>query len=352
MNAAGVDCPVVTSEAHEWNIIRINGTWYYVDLTWNDLPEKEAAYLGQNVGYQYFNRSAAQYANDTFESVLMHTTEAMWSGRLPELTYDSGADWINPGTVHIPTAGMQQPIITADNEKVTITAPYGGTVYYTTDGTYPAIASAKSTKFTGTFAVKGNTTVNAIVVGNGFYDSTAASAYVTPRYTINFNANGGYIGKKNVKSNSKELLYGEQLGKLPSPKKKGHAFLGWFTKKSGGSKITKTTQVEAGCTYYAHWAKIKAKKTSLSSVKNVAKGTMRVKIKNVKTASGYEVRYSLKSSMASAKRKTTEENSIDIKKLKKGKTYYVQVRMFQKESVSGKKTYGPWSKAKTVKIKK
>ena len=56
--------------------------------------------------------------------------------------------------------------------------------------------------------------------------------------------------------------------------------------------------------------------------------------------------------MSSSKKKLITDTSVDISKLKKGKTYYVQVRMYQKESVSGKKTYGTWSKAKTVKIKK
>lgn len=79
---------------------------------------------------------------------------------------------------------------------------------------------------------------------------------------------------------------------------------------------------------------------------------MTVAIKKVSTASGYQIRYSMKKNMASAKKKLVTDNKCTIKKLKKGKTYYVQVRMYQKESVSGKKTYGPWSKTKTVKIRK
>lgn len=352
MNAAGIDCAVVTSEEHEWNIIRINGTWYYLDITWDDPTESMAAKIGQNVGYQYFNRSAAQYANDIYGDASMHTVESFWNGYLPELIYDSQADWTNPGTVHTPSAALQQPVIMVDNDKVTITAPSGGNIYYTTDGTYPGIAAAKARKFTGTFTVSGITTVNAVAVANGYYDSVQATAYVTPQYTVNFQANGGYIGKKSVKSGSKQVSCGAQLGKLPSPKKKGYAFLGWYTGKSGGSKITGTTRIAANQTYYAHWAKIQVKKASLTSVKNTAKGTIRVKINNIKTASGYEIRYSLKANMASAKRVKISENAADISKLKKGKTYYIQARMFQKESVSGKKSYGAWSKAKKVKVKK
>lgn len=79
---------------------------------------------------------------------------------------------------------------------------------------------------------------------------------------------------------------------------------------------------------------------------------MKITVKNVKTASGYQIRYAANKNMSGAKRKEISETSCTIKKLSKGKTYYVQVRMYQKESVSGKKSYGPWSKAKTVKIKK
>ena len=35
MNGAGIDCGVVTSDDHEWNIIKLNNTWYYVDCTWD-----------------------------------------------------------------------------------------------------------------------------------------------------------------------------------------------------------------------------------------------------------------------------------------------------------------------------
>lgn len=352
MNAAGIDCAVVTSLEHEWNIVRINGTWYYVDLTWNDLGEDKAELYGQVVGYMYFNRSADRFADDTKSNISMHTLEDRWIGYMPILSYDSGATWTDPGTVHIPTVTALQPQITVHNDTVSIAVPLGGNVYYTTDGTNPGIASTKATKYTGAFTVTGNTVINAIAVTNGQYDSTIATAYATPKYTVSFRANGGYIGKKTVEKSDKQISYGTQVGNLPSPKKKGYAFLGWYTEKSGGSAITSATTIKGNTTYYAHWAKIKAKKATIASVKSPSKGTMRIKIKKIHTASGYQIRYSLKKNMSSSKKKTVTDTSIDIQKLKKGKKYYVQVRMFQKESVSGKKNYGKWSKIKTIKIKK
>ena len=77
-----------------------------------------------------------------------------------------------------------------------------------------------------------------------------------------------------------------------------------------------------------------------------------MKIKKAKNATSYQVRYSTKKNMASAKKQTAAANSCTIKKLKKGKTYYVQARMCQRDSATGKDKCGPWSKTKTVKVVK
>lgn len=67
---------------------------------------------------------------------------------------------------------------------------------------------------------------------------------------------------------------------------------------------------------------------------------------------GYEVRYSLKSSFKQAKTvKATgyRKTSVKLKNLKTKKTYYISVRTYMK--VSGKTYYSDWSKAKKIKTK-
>ena len=83
------------------------------------------------------------------------------------------------------------------------------------------------------------------------------------------------------------------------------------------------------------------------TVKNSAKKTMKVSFKKVKGAVGYEIRYSTKSSMKSAKKLITKKTSVTIKKLTKGKTYYVKVRAYKLDS-AGKKVY---SKAYSTRVK-
>lgn len=74
-----------------------------------------------------------------------------------------------------------------------------------------------------------------------------------------------------------------------------------------------------------------------------------VKLKKVKGAKGYQIRYSLKKSFATDYFKTTTKTPKTIKTKKSKKYYYVQVRSYKK--VKGVKCYGSWSSVKKVKTK-
>ena len=81
------------------------------------------------------------------------------------------------------------------------------------------------------------------------------------------------------------------------------------------------------------------------------KKTAQITWKKVNGATGYEVRYSLKKNMKKSKTKSVKNvQKVTIKKLKAGKTYYIQVRAVKTES--GKKSVGKWSSVKKVKVKK
>ena len=71
---------------------------------------------------------------------------------------------------------------------------------------------------------------------------------------IIFNANGGKVGSKTkVTANIKK---GSKISNLPSkPKRTGYKFTGWYTKKSGGKKISVNTKPTKSITYYAQWKK-------------------------------------------------------------------------------------------------
>lgn len=111
-----------------------------------------------------------------------------------------------------------------------------------------------------------------------------------------------------------------------------------------------TTPTEETTTPDATTQKITVKKATIKSAKNVKKNKIKLTIKKVAGAKGYQVRYATNKKFKKAVVKTTTKTTYIIKKLKKKKTYYVQVRAFKK---SGKtRVYGKWSNRKRVKITK
>ncbi len=90
---------------------------------------------------------------------------------------------------------------------------------------------------------------------------------------------------------------------------------------------------------------------SVSSVKNSASKKLKVEWTKNSKASGYQIRYSTSSSFSSYKTVTVSGKSKlsrTLTSLKKGKKYYVKVRVYK--TVSGTKYYSAWSskKARTV----
>ncbi len=95
---------------------------------------------------------------------------------------------------------------------------------------------------------------------------------------------------------------------------------------------------------------IKPKSTSISKLSKVKKGfKVTVKKQSAKTATGYQVQYSLNSKFKSAKDKTIKGTSLTVKGLKKNTVYYVRVRTYKKSE--GKTYYSSWSAAKSVRTK-
>lgn len=97
---------------------------------------------------------------------------------------------------------------------------------------------------------------------------------------------------------------------------------------------------------------INPKATSISKLTAAKKGFKVSWKKQATQTTGYQIRYSTKSSMSSAKTVTvssTSTTSKSISKLTAKKKYYVQVRTYK--TVSGAKYYSKWSNTKTITTK-
>lgn len=91
-------------------------------------------------------------------------------------------------------------------------------------------------------------------------------------------------------------------------------------------------------------------KAVIQSLKNKKTRTIQCKLKKVKNATGYQVRYATNKKMKNSKNKNVTGTTVTLKKLKKKKTYYIKVRAYR--LVNGKKKYGKWSSVKKCKVKR
>jgi len=68
-------------------------------------------------------------------------------------------------------------------------------------------------------------------------DKTIYAQWKAKSFKVTFVVNGG----KALKTKTKTVSMGKTYGTMPTTSKTGYSFLGWYTAKSGGTKVTKTT---------------------------------------------------------------------------------------------------------------
>lgn len=342
MNGAGIDTIAVLSTDHAWNMIKINDSWYHMDCTWDDWD----GYSGYEIIYNFFNRSEAVIRSDG-----THEIQSMFDGKLPKSTLDSGAGNTSIGKCATPSKKTATPKITYKTVKngvqVTISSNTSNTeIYYTTNGQTASSSYTKSHRYKKPFTVSKKTTIKAIAVKDTYWNSDQTSKTVDGRvYTVNFKSNGGSSVSKQY------VQYNKVIKKPSNPKRSKYTFAGWYT----DSKLTKAwdfnTKIKSGKTLYAKWKKISLKQAVISKVQNVSGKKIKVTVKKVSGADGYQIQYSTKSNMKSAKTVTSSKTTTTISKLSKGKKYYIRVKAYKKDS-TGKKVAGKWSKVKNLKVSK
>ena len=122
------------------------------------------------------------------------------------------------------------------------------------------------------------------------------------------------LGKGKNNDQNPEYYYNQKVN-LKAASKKGYAFKGWYTDSKYTKKITTIAKnSKKNITVYAKWEKVVVKKGAV-------------------------------------KKATVTGTPKTLSKLSKGKTYYVKVRAYKKDS-TGVKVYGSFSSAKKVKISK
>lgn len=255
-NAAGVDCITVTSQAHQWNKVRVNDSWYNVDVTWAD----QSSYIS----YQYFARSDAAYDSDSAVNAANHAEESYWMEYLPVCSLDTGSASGAAGTFPVITDTTDTPVITVTDcgteyqVQMTCATP-GAVIYYTINGEEPSPAATKAFKYTDVFTMDSSQSIYAMAVCDAHWDSAVTGDVVlhdqvkVQTYRIAYVLNGGQNSTKNPTTYSTET----DTIVLENPTRSGYTFDGWY---SDEGYRTRVAQIAAGSTgdvtLYAKWTAI------------------------------------------------------------------------------------------------
>ncbi len=80
--------------------------------------------------------------------------------------------------------------------------------------------------------------------------TTLYAHWIGKKYTVTLDANGGTVSMA-----SRTATYGSEYPALPALTREGYTFDGWYTQKTGGTKVDDNTTVTtaANHTLYAHW---------------------------------------------------------------------------------------------------
>lgn len=168
----------------------------------------------------------------------------------------------------------------------------------------------------------------------------------------------------------KNVVSGSAIAEPAKPELEGYQFAGWYTSrdcKEDEKWDFDEDRVTQNISLWAKWIQetvtptpkptpsiTKPSRPSNVKLKNSSRKTMKVTWKKVSKATGYKIVYSTDKKFSKANTKTVTvgktKNSVTIKKLEKGKNYYVKVCAYKK---SGKTAvYGKYSTVKKIKIKK
>ncbi len=257
-----------------------------------------------------------------------------------------------------PSVDITKAVVTGIENKVYTGTAITQEVKVTVDGK----VLVKDTDYTVTY--KNNTeagTAEVVITGKGNYkgtktlsftidkaDTTARfekdvykKAYGAKKFTVKVVDAAGAV---TFKSSSSKVAKIDKKGKV-TIKGTGRAVITATIAESKNYKAGTVETVIEVSPKKASIKKLSAKKTQLT-----------VTWKKDKRATGYEVKYSTSKKFKKAKTvlvKKTKTTKTTLKKLKKGKTYYVKVRAYKEVKVGNKKVkiYSPYSKTLKKKIK-
>lgn len=118
LNCAGIESTVVVGKsdgnAHQWNIVKIEGSWYNLDITWNDSDEEKDDELDL---YFYFN------VDEEFMLKNNHVFSPLYKDMTQEQIANNGGEYMELFNLYLPECNSMDANFYYRN-AVTVTEPY------------------------------------------------------------------------------------------------------------------------------------------------------------------------------------------------------------------------------------
>ncbi len=274
------------------------------------------------------------------------------------------------------TASSVNKIVSAKAQSFSIGAKAKGGAKLTYKSNNKSITVDKNGKVTVAKNYIGKATITISAAATTNYNAAVKQIYVTinPTGTKLSSVASAKTGQLTIKWAKNAAVTGYQVQYATSGKFNGAKTLNVKSNKTVTRTLSKlkekqkyyvrirTYKTVGKVNYYSAWSAAKSATVKgvtapaavkLTSVKSAKAGEMTVKWGKNAKAGGYQLQYATAKNFKSAKTvavKKAKTTSTTIKKLTKGKKYYVRVRTYQK--VSGKTYYSAWSGSKNVTIKK
>lgn len=238
-----------TYDGHTWNAMKLGGKWYQVDCTWDDTKDN---YYNFDPTHLYFGLTdeLMALAHDGHNKIYTASGYGTRSTSLADNYFVRNGDaakWARAYADRIQknlNAGKTKFEVSTDNASYppSISGIQNGIIAYALNQmTWKAGSKKVALRVAGTSTK---------------LSFTAKYTDTVKRVRIVFAPNGG-----RVSSGSKTVICGKTYGTLPTPARRGYTFAGWYTAKSGGSRIGSSSVVRTtkNQTLYARWKLVKYK---------------------------------------------------------------------------------------------
>lgn len=238
-----------TYDGHTWNAMKLGGKWYQVDCTWDDTKDN---YYNFDPTHLYFGLTdeLMALAHNGHNKIYTASGYGTRSTSLADNYFVRNGDaakWARAYAERIQknlNAGKTKFEVSTDNASYppSISGIQNGIIAYALNQMTWKAGSKKVA-----LCVAGTSTKLSF---------TAKYTDTVKRVRIVFAPNGG-----RVSSGSKTVICGKTYGTLPTPARRGYTFAGWYTAKSGGSRIGSSSVVRTtkNQTLYARWKLVKYK---------------------------------------------------------------------------------------------